>query len=283
VRYCGRQFTDQEIDWIRDLIATTKGINRARLSASFCEQFGWRKPDGGLKDMSCRVAFLKMHRAGLITLPPTQKPFNRARKHTERSLFTQPKPPVEKKAGAFNLQCEVIEGGAGKLWNEFIDRYHYLGYTPLAGAQLRYFIKEADEILALLSFSAAAWNTAPRDRFIGWDKDKRKKNLHLVVNNSRFLLLPWVRSKNLASRILALVCSKLPEDWHHRYGYRPVLAETFVEKERFSGTCYKAANWIYVGETQGRGKMDRYNTFSQPVKTIWLYPLTQRYTERLWA
>jgi len=283
VRYCGRQFTDHEIDWIRNLIDTTVGINRARLSASFCEQFGWRKPDGGLKDMSCRVALLKMHRAGIITLPPTQKPFNRARKHTHRSLFTQPKPPIEKKAGDFNLHCEVVEGGAAKLWNEFIDRYHYLGYTSLAGAQIRYFIKDNDETLALLSFSAAAWKTAPRDRFIGWDKDKREKNLHLVVNNSRFLLLPWVRSKNLASRILALVCSKLPDDWHSRYGYRPVLAETFVEKERFTGTCYKAANWKCVGETKGRGKMDRYNTFSQPVKTIWLYPLTQRYTERLWA
>ncbi len=283
MRYCGRQFTDHEIDWIRNLIDTTVGINRARLSASFCEQFGWRKPDGGLKDMSCRVALLKMHRAGIITLPPTQKPFNRARKHTHRSLFTQPKPPIEKKAGDFNLHCEVVEGGAAKLWNEFIDRYHYLGYTSLAGAQIRYFIKDNDETLALLSFSAAAWKTAPRDRFIGWDKDKREKNLHLVVNNSRFLLLPWVRSKNLASRILALVCSKLPDDWHSRYGYRPVLAETFVEKERFTGTCYKAANWKCVGETKGRGKMDRYNTFSQPVKTIWLYPLTQRYTERLWA
>ncbi|MFP3871172.1 MAG: Druantia anti-phage system protein DruA, partial [Syntrophobacteria bacterium] len=202
---------------------------------------------------------------------------------TERSLFTEPKPPLEKKAGTFNLHCEVIEGAAVRLWNEFIDRYHYLGYSSLAGAQLRYFIKEADEILALLSFSAAAWKTAPRDRFIGWDKDKQKENLHLVVNNSRFLLLPWVRSKNLASRILSLVCSKLPEDWFTRYGYRPVLAETFVEKERFAGTCYQAANWICVGETRGRGKMDRYNTFSQPVKTIWLYPLTQRYQERLWA
>ena len=283
MRYCGRQFTDQEIDWIHNLIDTTRGINRARLSAAFCEQFGWRKPDGGLKDMSCRVAFLKMHREGIITLPPTQKPFNRARKHTQRSLFTEPKPLIEKKAGDFKLHCQIATGGAVKLWNEFIDRYHYLGYTSLAGAQLRYFIKDNDEPLGLVSFSAGAWKTAPRDEFIGWDAWRRKKNLPLVVNNSRFLVLPWVRSKNLASRILALVCSKLPDDWHSRYGYRPVLAETFVEKERFTGTCYKAANWKCVGETKGRGKMDRYNTFSQPVKTIWLYPLTQRYTERLWA
>lgn len=284
MRYCGRPFTEQEVQWIRDLIASSEGINRARISARFCEQFGWRKPDGGLKDMSCRVALLKMHREGLISLPPTQRPFNRARKHTQRTLLTLPKAPIEKKAGDFDLHCEVAERGAVRLWNEFIDRYHYLGYSSLAGAQIRYFVKEGDEILALLSFSAAAWKTAPRDRFIGWDASQRKQNLPLLVNNSRFLLLPWVHARNLASRILALVCHRLPDDWQGRYGYRPLLAETFVDKERFAGTCYKAANWLCVGETQGRGKMDRTNACDQPVKTIWLYPLQRRrWQERLCA
>ena len=283
MRYSGRDFTEEDVQWIRDLIESNKGINRARISARFCEHFQWRKPDGSLKDMSCRVALLKMHREGIITLPPTQRPFNRARKHTQRSLFTLPKAPIEKKAGDFELHCEIVTGPAVRLWNEFIDRYHYLGYTSLAGAQIRYFIKERDEILALLSFSAAAWKTAPRDEFIGWDADRRTKNLPLVVNNSRFLVLPWVRSHNLASRILALVCARLADDWLHRYGYRPVLAETFVEKERFAGTCYKAANWLCVGETKGRGKMDRYNACEQPVKTIWLYPLDRRCTELLCA
>jgi hypothetical protein len=281
MRYSGRHFTGEEVQWIRDLIESSKGINRATISARFCEHVGWRKPNGSLKDMSCRVALLKMHREGIITLPPTQRPFNRARKHTQRSLLTRPKAPIEKKAGDFKLRCEIATGRAVRLWNEFIDRYHYLSYTSLAGAQIRYFVKEHDEILALLSFSAAAWKTAPRDRFIGWDASGRKKNLPLVANNSRFLLLPWVRSKNLASRILALVCSRLPDDWQQRYGYRPVLAETFVDKERFAGTCYKAANWIYVGETKGRGKMDRHNASDQPVKTIWLYPLDRRCMELL--
>lgn len=281
MRYSGRDFTQEEVQWIGDLIKSTKGINRAAISTRFCEHVGWRKPDGGLKDMSCRVALLKMHREGIITLPATQRPFNRARKHTQRSLLTLPKAPIEKKAGDFKLHCEIATGGAVKLWNEFIDRYHYLGYTSLAGAQLRYFIKEGDEILALLSFSAAAWKTAPRDEFIGWDASRRKKNLPLLVNNSRFLVLPWVRAKNLASRILALVCSRLPGDWQQRYAYRPVLAETFVEKARFAGTCYKAANWVCVGETRGRGKMDRHYACDQPVKTIWIYPLDRRYKELL--
>jgi hypothetical protein len=283
MRYSGRHFTEQEVQWIRDLIESSKGINRAKISTRFCEHVGWRKPNGTVKDMSCRVALLKMHREGIITLPPTQRPFNRASKHTQRSLLTQPKAAIEKKAGDFKLCCEIATGGAVKLWNEFIDRYHYLGYTSLAGAQIRYFVKEHDEILALLSFSAAAWKTAPRDRFIGWDASRRKKNLPLLVNNSRFLLLPWVRAKNLASRILALVCSRLPDDWQQRYGYRPVLAETFVDQERFAGTCYKAANWLCVGETKGRGKMDRQNACDQPVKTIWLYPLDRRCMELLCA
>ncbi|MCI0484108.1 MAG: DUF4338 domain-containing protein [candidate division NC10 bacterium] len=281
--YSGRHFSEEEVQWIRDLIASSQGINRAAISARFCEHVQWRKPDGGLKAMSCRVALLKMHREGLIRLPPTQRPFNRASKHTERTFLTLPKAPIEKNAGDFELHCEVAERGAVRLWNEFIDRYHYLGYSSLAGAQIRYFVKEHDEILALLSFSAAAWKTAPRDRFIGWDASKRKKNLPLLVNNSRFLLLPWVRAHNLASRILALVCSRLPDDWQQRYGYWPLLAETFVDKERFAGTCYKAANWLCVGETQGRGKMDRYNDRDQPVKTIWLYPLDRRWKERLCA
>jgi hypothetical protein len=283
MRYSGRHFTEQEVQWIRDLIKSSKGINRARISTRFCEHVGWRKPNGTVKDMSCRVALLKMHREGIITLPPTQRPFNRASKHTQRSLFTQPKAAIEKKAGDFKLCCEIATGGVVKLWNEFIDRYHYLGYTSLAGAQIRYFVKEHDEILALLSFSAAAWKTAPRDRFIGWDASQRKRNLPLLVNNSRFLVLPWVRSKNLASRILALVCSRLPDDWQQRYGYRPVLAETFVDQERFAGTCYKAANWVCVGQTKGRGKTDRHNACDQPVKTIWLYPLDRQCMELLCA
>ena len=148
----------------------------------------------------------------------------------------------------------MVEGGAGKLWNEFIDRYHYLGYTPLCGAQLRYFVKEHDQVLALLSFSAAAWKTAPRDAFIGWDAKSRKKTLHLIVNNSRFLVLPWVQSKNLASRILSLAAKRLPADWQQRYGYRPVLLESFVEKQRFAGHLLQGRQLGACGGHPGAGQ-----------------------------
>jgi hypothetical protein len=281
MHYCGREFSEQEIEWIRGLRLSSPGISRRALSIRFCEHWEWRKPDGGLKEMSCRVAFLKMHREGVITLPPPKGTLNRARLHTQRSFLTLPKELVRKKAGGFDLSLELVEKGRLKLWNEFIDRYHYLGYNPLPGAQIRYFVKEHDEILALLGFSAAAWKTAPRDSFIGWDAQRRKQNLHLVVNNSRFLVLPWVQSKNLASRILALAGKRLPSDWQARYSYRPVLLESFVEKERFEGTCYKAANWVYVGDTQGRGKLDIRHEHKVPVKAVWVYPLHRRYRDLL--
>jgi hypothetical protein len=281
MHYCGREFSEQEIEWIRRLSVSSPGISRRALSIRFCEQWGWRKRDGGLKEMSCRVAFLKMHREGVICLPAPKGILNKARIHTQRSFLTLPKGPVYKKAGECDLSLEVVEKGGLKLWNEFIDRYHYLGYTTLPGAQLRYFVKDQDEILALLGFSAAAWKTAPRDSFIGWDARRRKQNLHLVVNNSRFLVLPWVQSKNLASRILALAGKRLPSDWQARYNYRPVLLETFVEKERFEGTCYKAANWIYVGDTQGRGKLDIRHEHKVPVKAVWVYPLHRYYRDLL--
>ncbi|MDA2936726.1 DUF4338 domain-containing protein [Acidobacteria bacterium AH-259-A15] len=167
------------------------------------------------------------------------------------------------------------------LWNEYIDRYHYLGYKPLSGAQLRYFVCCQQRILALLGFGAAAWKTAPRDRFIGWTPSQREKNLLLVVNNARFLILPWVQSPNLASKLLSMVARQLPQDWDRHYAYRPVLLETFVEDQRFRGACYRAANWIYVGQTQGRGKLDRDRTARLPTKSLWLYPLTKHFRSAL--
>ena len=144
------------------------------------------------------------------------------------------------------------------MWNEYIDRYHYLRYTPLPGAQMKYLVYSADDLLALLGFGSCAWRVAPRDWYIGWSDEKREENLHLVVNNARFLILPWVYSKNLASMVLAMVTKRIGEDWQRRYKYTPVLLETFVEKNRFSGTCYKAANWKLVGTTKGRGREDRF-------------------------
>ncbi|MGH8208736.1 MAG: Druantia anti-phage system protein DruA, partial [Steroidobacteraceae bacterium] len=167
------------------------------------------------------------------------------------------------------------------LWNAYIERHHYLGHQLLPGAQLRYFVRAAGEIVALLGFGASAWKTKPRDDSIGWTSEQRQRNLHLVVNNARFLILPWIRCRNLASRVLALISRRLAQDWHTRYAYRPVLLETFVEKPRFAATCYKAANWQYLGDTQGRGKLDTLHQHSQPIKSIWVYPLVPDFRRQL--
>ncbi|MHB1829650.1 MAG: Druantia anti-phage system protein DruA [Steroidobacteraceae bacterium] len=168
-----------------------------------------------------------------------------------------------------------------RLWNEYIQRYHYLGYNPLPGAQLRYFVAIDGQFVALLGFGAAAWKTAPRDQFIGWTEQQRRSNMHLIVNNARFLILPWVQSKGLASKILGRIARQLPTDWQRRYGYRPVLLESFVQSDRFRGTCYKAANWLHVGQTTGRGKLDVTHQYAIPVKDIWLYPLQRSFRQAL--
>jgi hypothetical protein len=231
--------------------------------------------------MSCRVALLRMEKDGHIILPSHQGKHYKMRPEVPRTLFALPEPEINQKAGEFHLQIEAVEKKNSALWNEFIDRYHYLRYTPLPGAQIRYFVKAGDRILALLGFGAAAWKTAPRDSYIGWDANTRQINLHLVVNNARFLILPWVRSRNLASRILSGVSKQLASDWEERYRYRPVLLETFVEKARFTGACYKASNWLCVGDTQGRGKLDVHNECNLPVKSVWLYPLVRDFRQIL--
>jgi hypothetical protein len=281
MRYCGREFTETDVEQIQRLLADNPGLNRSKLSRLFCEVAGWRKADGGLKEMSCRVALLRMQSDGHITLPPPQKSANNHLKKSKRTLLCLPQPEVNKKAGEHTLQLQLVEKTDSALWNEYIDRYHYLGYTPLPGAQLRYFVKAEEQVLALLGFGAAAWKTAPRDEYIGWDARTRQGNLHLIVNNARFLILPWVRSKNLGSKILSLVSKRIALDWQARYNYEPVLLETFVEKERFHGTCYKAANWNCVGDTKGRGKLDVFNEYKLPVKSVWLYPLRKDFRRRL--
>jgi len=278
VLVCGRHFSQQDLDWIRGQVQSDPDLTRIRLSQLFCQHAGWYKPDGGLKDMSCRVAMLRLETAGLIRLPaPRKKPG--AVRGVKRTDAGQPKPPVD--VGCAPLAIEPVDSKTSALWNEFIDRYHYLGYKRMGGAQMRFFVHAENAPVALLGFSAAAWRVAPRDAFIGWTDAQRKDNLHRVIDNSRFLILPWVRTQNLASRILALAAKTLPGCWQRRYNYRPALLETFVETDRFAGTCYKAANWLCVGRTRGRGKWDRKYACNKPVKTIWLYPLTRGFKEVL--
>jgi hypothetical protein len=176
---------------------------------------------------------------------------------------------------------EIVTREHSALWNEYIDRYHYLGYTPLVGAQLRYFAYAEDQLLALFGYGASAWRLAPRDRWIGWSDAQRQAGLPRVVGQVRFLILPWIRCPNLASKLLSLSAAHLPADWEQRYAIRPWLLESFVDTGRFEGICYRAANWIDIGQTQGRGKKDRHRHTSLPRKQVYLYPLCQNCRKRL--
>jgi hypothetical protein len=283
MRYCGRVFSEQEIDGIRQIIEENPSCLRTPLSRLVCQALDWYKLDGGLKEMSCRVAMLRMERDGLIKLPPPQKGNGNGRSRPRLTSVSDPKEPITLPAGALGeLDFRLVDRPQEKsLYNQLIERYHYLGYKPLPGAQMRYLVFSGPHLLAALGWGAAAWCVAPRDQFIGWGDQLRQANLHLVVNNARFLILPWVNSRNLASRILAGLARHLPNDWKNRYGYQPLLLETFVERDRFRGTCYKAANWINVGQTKGRGKLDRKHRHSLPIKEIYLYPLRKNFRKLL--
>lgn len=286
MRYCGRAFTCAELEGIRQMIEDHPTATRARLSRLVCEQIGWQRDDGRLKDMSCRVAMLRMQDDGLLRLPPPRNGNNNGKPYLRRTVEAEPGPLFEaaspRRLSNLHLQL-VTDRHESHLHNEFLERYHTLGYQPLPGAQLRYFARAEGRIVALLGFGAAAWKTRPRDLFIGWTAEQREARLHLVTNNARFLILPWVRCKNLASCILAMAARRIASDWQARYGYSPVLLETFVEKPRFVGTCYSAANWSLLGETQGRGKLDVYHRASVPKKAVWVYPLRRDFRKTLCA
>ena len=280
--FCGRHFTDPELERIRDLARSLP--SREAIARAVCTEFAWHKPDGGLKVMSCKVALLRMHRDGLVTLPPPRHAHSPASRIPSRAAHALPSgPPLQGTRGDIaRLTLDPVQGPAdSRYWNDLVARYHYLGYSPLPGAQLRYFIHGDGILLGVLGFGAAAWKIAPRDEFIGWTPEQRQPRLHLIVNNARFLLLPWISVRFLASSVLALAARQLPADWAARYGYRPVLLESFVDRDRFAGTSYRAANWLCLGQTQGRGKLDRHKLYGKPVKDIYVYPLHRRFKEIL--
>ncbi len=281
-RYSGRVFDAAALEQVRGILRAHAGASRQQLSYRVCEALDWRKADGSLKDMSCRVALLRLYREGLIELPAPQRQFEPMRAYARRTPQGEPGALIEAPLSALGtVRLEPVERAGSALWNELIDRYHYLGYKPLPGAQLRYFAYAGERLVAVLGFGAAAWQTAPRDEWIGWSSEQRQRNLGAVVNNARFLILPWIRVPHLASKLLGLAARTLPGHWQARYGYRALLLETFVEADRFNATCYQAANWLYVGDTQGRGKLGDHRLGQVPVKTVWLYPLVADCRARL--
>ena len=274
-KLCGRPLSAADMETIRREVHLADPPIRSEIARRVCRALDWTNALGQPKLMSCRVGLLRLHRAGHIELPaPTGRNGNgRPLKH-EPKTWPQEQPLRGSVGELSGLSLAPVVGQeASRLWNGLIDRYHYLGYTPLPGAQLRYLIESEQGVLGALGFGAAAWKVAARDRWIGWEREAREAHLARVFNNARFLLLPWVRVKNLASKVLALAAARIPDDFAACYGERPVLLETFVETPRFGGTCYRAANWQYLGETTGRGKCDRTHQAALPRKAVYIYPL----------
>lgn len=281
-RYLNKIWSTEDVERIRALIAASPQARRSELACRVCEAVDWRGSDGELRQMACRLAMLRMHRDGLIELPPPRHVCQPPRRDFASERSDPEAPHVLTVKALLDLEVSpVIRGSSLELWNEYVSRYHYLGYTRIAGAQIRYLITGGGKVLGAMGFGASAWKVAPRDLFIGWSAAERQSRLHLVVNQTRFLILPWVRCQNLATKILAMAARRLPDDWQARYGYRPVLMETFVEVGRFHGTCYKAANWHMVGTTQGRSRYDRFHANDKPKKNIWLMPLARDFRATL--
>ena len=274
-RFCGRDFSPGELERIRAIIAQGQAC-RSQIARQVCQEFGWLNAQCRLKEMSCKVALLRMERAGLLQLPPPRARNGNGKKQLPaQNLLALEQTPLTLPAHQLHaLSLALVRTRPERLlYRQMMAQHHYLGYCPMAGAQLRYLLFNGSRLLGGLGFGASAWSLADRDRFIGWSGPQRQRNLHMVLNNHRFLLLPWVHSPNLASRVLGLVCRRLPADWFSHYGYQPVLLETFVQRPRYTGTAYRAANWRFVGLTKGRGKLEKHHQAILPTKAIFLYPL----------
>lgn len=261
------------------MIADNPSWSRRRLSREVCRLWNWYSPVGQMKDMACRDLLLKLEQQGQIVLPRRKsEAFVRGGNISIIQVSHETTGITGKSKDLLPLQVEVVEAGhpCWELFKCLLFRYHYLGFSGTVGENMKYLILDNNRRpLACLLFGSAAWSCAARDDFIGWDRDTRINHLHLLTNNTRFLILPWVRVPHLASHILSIVTRRIEGDWQHKYGHGLLLLETFVETDRFRGTCYKAANWRYVGLTRGRSRNDRYNRLDVPVKAVYLYPLAK--------
>lgn len=282
----GRTLTEADLSHIRNLIAAHPAWHRRRISQELAQAWNWRTDSGRLKEMAARTLLLKLSRGGWVTLPPPRRPPVQ-RKSRPLELPGLDATPAPINASLHELAPLTIEPLHTKhphypAFTRYLARHHYLGHRGPVGEHLAYLARDRHgRDVACLLFGAAAWKVAARDRFIGWDDATRAKRLNWTTNNTRFLVLPWVRVPHLASYLLARTLRRLRADWQAKYGHPIHLLETFVDRSRFKGTCYRAANWICVGQTQGRSRQDRHNTLRVPVKDIYLYPLVPDFRERL--
>lgn len=287
-RFSGKVFTAQEVSLIREVVATCGGLSRKELANTISELLGWTRPSGGLKEPECLVVLERLESAGLLALPEKQKtkPVGSVTS-IPRTARGEPGPPLVGRVEAFApVVLERVQRlEQRQLFRELISRYHYLGYAVPFGAHIQYLISvsnPAPAVVGCLQFSSAAWRMRARDAWISWDDATRARQLPHVVSNSRFLLAPWVRIQNLASAALALAVRRLRQDWQSRYGVEPLLVETLVDPAHYTGGCYRAANWMELGETAGRGRDDRaHRRHGVSPKRLWVYPLTRDAVERL--
>ena len=281
----GREITAEDIRLVRQLIATHSSWHRTRVSEELCRLWGWYSQSGQLKGMACRSFLLKLEARGYINLPPRRYASGgkKTRKPSYPSAAHQTSPIVGPLAGIAPIEVKVAKRKYPiRLFKYLISCYHYLHFNGIVGENMKYLVFDREgRCLACLLFGSAAWKTSPRDEFIGWSPKVREANLQYITNNMRFLILPWVKVPHLASHILGKVARRISSDWQERYGHPIYMLETFVEKDRFRGTCYRAANWICVGQSKGRSRNDRYSTLKVAIKDIYLLPLTKRFRELL--
>jgi len=282
-RYRSRDLRVQDIQFLKGVIAQFYGKGRSEISRVICEAWDWVQPNGKLKECAARDLLLRLEEKGLIELPPRLRPKN----NLKRNAFLQiplgfSEVPVEgalKQYGTPSLK--LVTSSESYLWNYLVHHYHYLGQPRLVGEHVRYLAFLNSQVVACVGWASAAFKVKDRDRFIGWEASTRRRRLLFIANNVRFLILPWIRVPHLASKVLALSLRQLSQDWRTSYGHPLYLAETFVDQTRFQGICYKASNWIYVGETQGNAKKgNRYHYHGQP-KAIYLYPLHRHFRRKL--
>jgi hypothetical protein len=283
-----RTFTPRDLSLIRELVSSCSRLSRLELANTVCELLGWRRANGGLKTWECRELLAELESAGELQLPPlrTGRPRG-ARTSVPRTAEGEPREALRgtlEDVAPVSLEL-VVAREERRLWRELVGRYHYLGHAVPFGAHLRYLIavsRPTRQVVGCVQLSSPAWKMAARDRWIGWSDDQRRRNLQRIVNNSRFLLLPWVEVRYLASSVLSLVAREFPSVWEAAYGVQPLLLETLVETGRYPGTCYRAANWIELGTTRGRGRMDREKKREGAcTKTVFVCPLVKGARELL--
>jgi hypothetical protein len=283
-RYRGRVVTAQDLVFIQELIAQHPDLSRRGLSAQLCQAWQWKQANGALCDMVCRGLLLMLHRAGEIELPPVRQislnPFVRRARPAPMPIDKTPLTGALRKLQPIAIQ-QVRRTADEPLFNSLIEHHHYLGYEQPVGEHLKYLIWAHGRPIACLAWSSAPRHLGSRDRYIGWSAQARRHNISLVAYNTRFVILPWIRVPHLASHILGRVANRLSRDWERVYGHPVYFAETFIDPGRFRGTCYRAANWRFLGLTTGRGKASTSKRPNRSIKEVLGYPLTPRFRELL--